>query len=159
MGQTRYPWKGWVFKGNFSFKVRQHGQQQLYLQCKVCWILCKIVGPHLFSQPYLCMQPPLQSPPKVRFSTSVNFHLPILPFIVHIIILIIPINTPFFYTSANLHLLIFAYNLANNLHQKYFPTSVNEPIQTASKDQEAKKSCEDWHCFSISPSSSKYAQW
>ena len=32
MGQTRYPLKSWVFKGCSSFKVRQHCQQQLYLQ-------------------------------------------------------------------------------------------------------------------------------
>ena len=31
MGQTRYPSKSRVFKNRFSFKVRQHGQQQLYL--------------------------------------------------------------------------------------------------------------------------------
>ena len=31
-----------------SFKVRQHGQQQLYPQYKVCWILCKMVDAHSF---------------------------------------------------------------------------------------------------------------
>ena len=31
-------------KSSFSFKVRKHGQQQLYLQCKVCWVLYKRVG-------------------------------------------------------------------------------------------------------------------
>ena len=31
------------------------GQQQLYLQYKVCWILYKMVGAPSFSQPYLCM--------------------------------------------------------------------------------------------------------
>ena len=32
--KTCYPSKSWVFKGCFSFKVRQHGQQRLYLQYK-----------------------------------------------------------------------------------------------------------------------------
>ena len=31
MSQTCYLSKSWVFKSHFSFKVRQHGQQQLYL--------------------------------------------------------------------------------------------------------------------------------
>ena len=33
MDQTRYKSKSWVIKSRFSFNVRQHGQQQLYLQC------------------------------------------------------------------------------------------------------------------------------
>ena len=96
------------YGSNFSFKVRQHSQQQLYLQYKVCWILCKMVGAYSFSQPHLCVQPRLRSPPKIRFSTCSQ------------IILTIPTNTPFLYTPVILHLLIFAYNLPNNLHQKYF---------------------------------------
>ena len=35
--------KNWIFMSCFSFKVRQHGQQQLYLQYKVPWILYKIL--------------------------------------------------------------------------------------------------------------------
>ena len=31
-------------KSSLSFKVRQHGQQQFYLQYKVCWVLYKTVG-------------------------------------------------------------------------------------------------------------------
>ena len=46
MGQTRYPLK--IFKSSFSVKVRQHGQEQLYLQYKVCEVLYKIVGAHHF---------------------------------------------------------------------------------------------------------------
>ena len=34
----------------------------------------KVVSAPSFSQPYLCMQPTLQSSPKKRSSTSVNFH-------------------------------------------------------------------------------------
>ena len=37
-----------------------------------------MVGAPSFSQFFLCMQPPLQSPPKIRSSPSVNFQLPIL---------------------------------------------------------------------------------
>ena len=149
MSQTRYPSKSWVFKSCFSFKVRQHGQQQLYLQYKICWILCKMVGASSFSQSYLCIQPPLQSTPKISFSTSVNFHLPNPPLLVHKIILTIHTNTPLLSTAVILHLLIFAYNHPNNLHQKYFPTSSTEPIQAVSRDQEARKSCEYWRCFNL----------
>ena len=49
MGQTRYPLK--IFKSSFSVKVRQHGQEQLYLQYKVCEVLYKIVGAHHFHNP------------------------------------------------------------------------------------------------------------
>ena len=51
-----------------------------------------------FSQPYMCIQPPLQSPPNICSSTSVNFYLAIPPLLVHKIILTIP--TPFLYTSV-----------------------------------------------------------
>ena len=51
MDQTGYPSKSCVFKSRFSFKVRQYGQQQLYLQYKVFWIPYKIVGASSFSQP------------------------------------------------------------------------------------------------------------
>ena len=61
-----------VFKDHFSFKIRQYGQQKLSLQYKVYWILYEMVDTPLLSQTYLCMQPPLWSPPKIRFSTLVN---------------------------------------------------------------------------------------
>ena len=96
MGQTRYTSKSWVFKSYFSFKVRQHGQQQLYIQYRVCWILYKRVGAPSFSQPYLFIQPPLQSPPKISFSTSVNFHLAISPLFFYSISLQFPLTLPFF---------------------------------------------------------------
>ena len=105
----------------FTFKVKQHGQQQLYLQYKVYWILYKMVGALSFSQPYLCIQPTLQSPPKNRSSASVNFHLPIPPLLIHKIIFTIPTNIPFLYTSAIFHFPHFAYNQLNNLLQEYFP--------------------------------------
>ena len=73
------------------------------------------------SQPYLCIQPPLYSPPRILSSTSVNFYLPIPSALVHKTILTIPSNTSFFYTSAIFHLPIFAYNHPNSLDQKYFP--------------------------------------
>ena len=137
MGQTRYPSKIWVFKSHFSFKVRQHGQQQLYLQCKVCWILYKMIGTPSFSQPYLCIQPTPQYPQKTRSSTSVNSHLAITPLLVHKIILTIPTNNPLLYTFAISHFHLLAYNHPNNLQQKYFPIST---ICKAS----CRYSCENW---------------
>ena len=65
-GETRYLSKISVFKTCFSFKVRQHGQQQLYIQYKVCWVLYKMVGALSFSQPYLCIQLPQQCRPKIQ---------------------------------------------------------------------------------------------
>ena len=102
MRQTHsLPVKKWVFKSRFSFRIRQHGQ--LFLQYKVCWVLYKIVGFSLFSLPLLCIQPSLRSPPKTCSSTLVSFYFPISPSFVHKIIIAIPTNTPFLYTSATLH--------------------------------------------------------
>ena len=69
----------------------------------------------------MCIQPPLQSPPKICFSTSVNYHLPIPLLLVHKIIHTNPVNTTFLYTSAIFHLPIFAHNHPSNLYQIYFP--------------------------------------
>ena len=93
----------------------------------------------------------MQSPAKTSSSTSVNFHIPILPLIVHKIIFTIPTNTPFLFTSAISHLLIFAYNHPNKLHQKHFPY-LNHFANTdqETRNQKARKSFEDWHCFNLS---------
>ena len=72
-----------------SLRVIQHGQQQLYLQYKVRWILYKVVGAPSSSQSYLCIQPSLQSPTKFCSSTPVSFHLFISPSSDHKIILTI----------------------------------------------------------------------
>ena len=64
-----------------------------------------------FSQPYLCIQATLQSPPENRLTTSVNFHLPIPLLLVRKIILTIPSNITFPYTSAIFHQTLFAYSL------------------------------------------------
>ena len=80
-----------------------------------------MAGAPSFSQPYLGMQTPLQSAPKIRSSTSVSFYIPIPPLLVWKIILTNPKNIPFLYISALFHLPIFAYNHPNNLHPKYFP--------------------------------------
>ena len=58
---------------------------------------------------------------KNRSSSSVSFHVPILPLLVQKIIFKTPTNFPFLYFSANFHLPLFAYSHINNLHQKYFP--------------------------------------
>ena len=42
------------------------------------------------------MQPPLQSPPKIFFSTSVNFHLAVSPLFFYSISLQFPLTLPFF---------------------------------------------------------------
>ena len=78
-----------------------------------------------FSQPYFCIQQPLQSSPKILSSTSVNFRLPIPPLLFNKIILTIPNNTPFLYAAATFHLPIFAYNHPTYLHQKYFPCLIH----------------------------------
>ena len=75
-------------------------------------------GDSSFSQLYLCIQPPLQSPPEI--CSCFNFQLTILILIVQNIIFTIPTKAPFLYTSAIFHLAIFAYNHLNNLHPKYF---------------------------------------
>ena len=80
-----------------------------------------MVGACSLLQPYLCMQPMLQSPAKTSSFTSVNFHPPIPPLLVHQIIFTILANILFLYTLAIFHLLLFAYKHPNDVHQKYFP--------------------------------------
>ena len=53
----------------------------------------------LLSQHYLCIQLPLQSSPKIHFSTSLNFYLPIPLLLIPKIILAIPTKTHFLYTQ------------------------------------------------------------
>ena len=137
MGQTRYPSKSWVFKNRFVFEVRQHGQQQLYLQHQVC----RMLGAPSFSKSCLCIQSPLQSQTKIFSSTSVNFHLQILPLLIQKTILTIPTNTAFLCTLA-----IFA--PTNNLHQKIF--SLPQPFSQFRLRHRTKESCEVWHCFNFS---------
>ena len=69
MGQTRYPSKIWVLRAT-SLSMLDNTVN------RVCWIFYKMVGAALFSRTYLCIQPPLQTLPKIRSSTYVNFHLP-----------------------------------------------------------------------------------
>ena len=64
--------------------------------------------------------PPLQSLPKICSSISVNFLFSISPLFVHKIILAIPTNTPFYYSTTVLTSLLFTYNHPQNLHQKHF---------------------------------------
>ena len=108
-----------------------------------------MVGAPSFSQPYLCIQPTLQSQPRNSFSTSANFHLPIPPLLFHKIILTIPTNTPCLYTSAIFHLPLFAYNHPNNLNQNFLLTLAIWSIQVLSRDQRARELCQDWHCFNL----------
>ena len=80
----------------------------------------------------------------------VNFYIHIPPLLFLKIILIIPTNTPFLYTSAIFHLPPLALNHPNNLQQDFFPASAISPIQVASRDQGAREPCEEWHCFNLS---------
>ena len=108
-GSNTLPIKKLSHQEPLSFKVIQHVQQQLYLQYKIHWILYKMLEAPSFSEPYLRKQLPLHSPPKIRSSTLVNFHHPILPLLVHRFILAIPTNTSFLYTSTIFDFPIFPY--------------------------------------------------
>ena len=108
-----------------------------------------MIGTPSFSQSILWIQPTRQCLPRNSSSSSVNFHFPISPLLVQIIILTIPTNTPFLYNSAIFHFPLFAYKHTNNLHQKYFPSNIL-PIQAASRDQGVMEYCENWHCFNLS---------
>ena len=57
-----------------------------------------------FHNPICAYNHPYNFQQKIRFSTSVNSHLPIPPLLDHKIILTIPTNTPFRYISAIFHL-------------------------------------------------------
>ena len=111
-----------------------------------------MVGASSFSQPHLCVQPPLESPPNIRLSTSVNFQHPIPPLLVHKIILAIPTNTLFLYTSTvfSLYLPIFPHDHPSNPHQKYFSYLNHLVNSSCVKGQGARESCDDWHCFNLS---------
>ena len=100
-----------VFKSRFSLKVKQHGQKQLKTTGR-----CSLI----FTTSLVHKITPTIST-KTRFSTSINFHLPIPLLFVHRITLTNPINTTYLYTSAIFHLPNFAQNNPINSHQKYFP--------------------------------------
>ena len=56
MSKTHYPLVCWVFKSYFPFKVRQHSQQQFYLQYKVCRIPHKVLL-HIHNPTWWCNHP------------------------------------------------------------------------------------------------------
>ena len=63
-----------------------------------------MVGAPSFSQSFLCIQPPLQCPPQIRSSTSVNFYLPSSPLLSLQSPLTLPSYMPQkFFTSPFLH--------------------------------------------------------
>ena len=143
MGQICYPSKSWVFKSRFSFNVRKHGQQKVYLQYKPCWILYKMATAPSFSQPYFCIQPSLQPPLKICSSTSDKFYLPIQPLRFCKINLAIHTKTLFLYTSATFH-------FPAIYTKRFFSNWTTKPMHTAPTDQVAGESCEDQHCFNLS---------
>ena len=73
----------------FRQHARQHSQQQIHRQCKVCWSLYKITVATSFSQLFLRI--PLQSSSKICSFISVNFRLPISALLVRKIVLKIPL--------------------------------------------------------------------
>ena len=83
-----------------------------------------MVGAPSLSQLYLCIQIPLQSPPKLRSSTSVNSYLPIPPLLIHKIILTIPTNTLFLYTSVIFYPLFLRTTIPTIYTKNVFATSV-----------------------------------
>ena len=80
-------------------------------------------GASLFSQPYLCMQPPLQSLSKSFHSTSVNFNFPIPPLLFNKKILKIPADTPFLYTAALFTSMFLRTTIPAIYTKNFFPTS------------------------------------
>ena len=93
--------------------------------------------------------PPLQSLPKICSSISVNFLFSISPLFVHKIILAIPTNTPFYYSTTVLTSLLFTYNHPKIYTKNIFSTSGIYPIQSESKDQGPREYYEDWHIFNL----------
>ena len=149
MGQRRYPPKSRLFRGNFPFKVRKHGQQQqLHLQCKVCWILYKMVVTYAYNHPYNLH---LKSVSLLQSIFTSLFHLYLFTKSC--------LQSPITLSSSILQWFctpLFLHTTSPTIYtKKYFPTSAIEPIQGVSRDQEASKYCEDWHCFKFSPSSWK----
>ena len=144
---TLHTTKGSDFKSSFSFKVRKYDQQQLCFRNKLCWTISKMVGAHSFPLPYLCIQPLLQSPPTIRSPTSATFHLPMFTLLLHNINLTITANTLFFCTSAILHFPIFVHRNPYNLHKMYYPYLNPSANSGSVRNQLAKESCQDWHCF------------
>ena len=130
MGQTRYPSKIWVFKSHFSFNVRQHGQQTMlnFLQNgRCCFILTNLLvytttPPNSAKNPFLYLR---------------QFSPPFLPLLVHKTTLTtLPSSIPQQFVTFP----IFAYSHPNNLYKNIFPT----------REQDARVSREDWHCFNLS---------
>ena len=128
----------------------QHGQKQLYIQYKVCWILCKMVGGSSFPQPYLWIQTLLQSPPRIRSSNSVSFRILIPPLLVYKIILSNPTNTLFLCIAAIFTFLFSRRTIPRIYTKNISPISAIKPIQATSRDQGTREFYEDWHKFNLS---------
>ena len=96
------------------------------------------------------IQPTLKYPPKNSFSTSVNFYIPIPPLLFHKIILAIPLLTLPASISHQFSTPLFLCTTIPTIYIKnIFPTSTIFLIQAASRDQRARASWMDWHCFSL----------
>ena len=79
-------------------------------------------------------------------STSVNFYIPIPPLIFHKIILTLPTNPLTLPSSIPLRVLT---SLFLRITKNIFATLTISPIQSASRNQGARKSCDEWHYFNL----------
>ena len=147
-GQTRYSTKIWVFKSNFSSKVTQHGQQQLWLHPKYAkfstkrWVLVHYYNPTCaYNQCYN-----LQQKSVLLLQSIFTLH----PYL----FTKSSLQSPLTFSSSILQQFFTSFFLRTNIPTMYtkniFPTSTILPVQTGSRDQWVWRSFEDWHCFNLS---------
>ena len=143
LGETHNHQKAASLRAACSFKVGQHGQQQLNLQCKVCWILLKMVGllahrtTHTISIKNWFLHFSQLLPP---YFTS---------FLLPKTILTISTNTPSLYNSATFRLPIFTCSHLYNLLWSIFLCLNHLANLDCISDQLTKDCCEEWHCFNL----------
>ena len=107
-----------------------------------------MVGAPSFSQPYLCIQPPLQSPTKILSSISVNFHLYFLHLFFNKIILTIHTNASFPYTAAVFSTSYFCVQPSQQSTSKMF--SLPQPFSQFRMRQRMKELWSLWKIFNLS---------
>ena len=95
-----------------------------------------------FTCAYNHLHQPLEFLPEILSSTSVNLQLLIFLLRVQKIILTIPTNTPFLYTSGIFHVPFLRTTIPTIYAKNVISTSAIWPVQAASRDQWAKESCE-----------------
>ena len=145
MGQTSWPLKLSQLEP-LSFKVRQHVQQKLYLQYKVHSILYKTVGARatVFVQTttlYILRHKNVS----LLQSVFTSIFYPYL-FTNSSITLTLPSSIPHHFFTF-----LFLRTTIPTIYTKsVFPILAIYLILVLSRDQGARTSCEDWHCFDLS---------